>query len=239
MSGAGPATGIPVAAMVAHCCRVLGPKLEQPAASFGLVVGCGKGDEVAYLRGAFQSPHIFGVDIETRFSPLARASGSIAAADALHLPFSPAIFEFAAAFHSLEHVGGAAEALEEISRVLRPGAWLYVGVPNRKRVLGYIGSFDASTWQKAVWNLQDWVDRFWGRFRNEAGAHAGFDGDELLRLLSRRFFDVQLITGDFLRFKYACRIPARLLNILLAPPVINYSAPSHYAICRNAAEGTP
>jgi SAM-dependent methyltransferase len=236
MSGTGPAAEIPVAAMVAHCCALLNSKLVEPAASFGIVVGCGRGDEVAYMRSAFQSRRIFGVDIEARFSPLARASGSIVAADALRLPFGRARFEFAAAFHSLEHVGDAQEALTEISRVLRPGAWLYVGVPNRKRLLGYIGSFDASAWQKVSWNVKDWVDRLLGRFRNETGAHAGFDGDELLRLLRRRFTDVQLITGDFLRFKYAWRVPRVILNLLLSPRVINYSAPSHYAICRNAAQ---
>jgi SAM-dependent methyltransferase len=236
MNDTGAATEIPVAAMVAHCCRILSEKLVEPAASFGLVVGCGRGDEVAYMRSAFQSRRIFGVDIEGRFSPLARASGSIMAADALRLPFSPASFEFAAAFHSLEHVGDAPKALEEISRVLHPGAWLYIGVPNRKRVLGYVGSFDVSTREKVAWNLKDWVDRLRGRFRNETGAHAGFDSDELLRLLGRRFSDVQLITGEFLRFKYAYRVPRRLLNMLLSPRVINYSAPSHYAICRNTAE---
>jgi SAM-dependent methyltransferase len=230
-----PRIGIPVAAMVAHCCALLDSRLGQAEDCPGLVVGCGTGDEVVYTRRRFRSRRIFGADLESRFSPLARAEGAVIAADALRLPFSPATFEFAAAFHSLEHVDDAAEALEEISRVLRPGAWLYVGVPNRKRVLGYIGSFDASTWQKILWNLQDWLDRLRGRFRNEAGAHAGFDGEELRRLLSRRFCDVELITGEFLRFKYACRVPGKLLNMLLSPRVINYSAPSHYAICRNPA----
>jgi SAM-dependent methyltransferase len=218
--------------MVTHCCRVLGQKLAEPSGCFGIVVGCGNGDEVAYMRSAFHSPRIFGIDIEARFSSLARASGSIVAGDALRLPFSGARFDFAAAFHSLEHVGDATEALAEIARVLRPGAWLYVGVPNRKRLLGYIGSFDASPWQKVVWNFKDWVDRLLGRFRNEAGAHAGFDGDELLRLLGGRFSHVELVTGEFLRFKYSGRVPRVIIDLLLSPRVLNHSAPSHYAICR-------
>jgi SAM-dependent methyltransferase len=230
-----PRPGIPVAAMVAHCCALLGSKIEKRAASVGIVVGCGTGDEVIYMRRAFESRRIFGADIETGFSPLARAEGAVLAADALRLPFSSASFDFAAAFHSLEHVGDALQALKEISRVLRPGGWLYAGVPNRTRILGYIGSFDASPWQKLVWNLKDWKARLAGNFRNEAGAHAGFDQNEFTSLLGRYFTDVQLITEEFLRFKYAHRIPITILDLVLFPRLINYSAPAHYAICRNRA----
>jgi SAM-dependent methyltransferase len=228
-----PRPGIPVAAMVAHCCALLGSKIEKRAASVGIVVGCGTGDEVIYMRRAFESRRIFGADVESRFSPLARAEGAVLAADALRLPFSSASFDFAAAFHSLEHVGDALQALKEISRVLRPGGWLYAGVPNRTRILGYIGSFDASPWQKLVWNLKDWKARLAGNFRNEAGAHAGFDRKEFTRLLGRSFSDVQLVTHQYLRFKYGRRMPAAVLDGLLAPALIDYSAPAHYAICRN------
>lgn len=218
--------------MVAHCCSFLNSRIAQPNNCAGFVVGCGTGDEVVYMRRRFRSQQIFGADLETRFSPLARAEGAVIAADALRLPFASATFEFAAAFHSLEHVGEPSKALQEISRVLRPGAWLYVGVPNRKRVLGYLGSFDASSWQKISWNLKDWGARLAGRFHNETGAHAGFEVDELTALLIQCFSHVQVVTEDFLRFKYTRRIPSPILNLLLSPPLINYSAPSHYAICR-------
>lgn len=217
--------------MVAHCADVLRPKLGERTRS-GIVAGCGTGDEVVYLRRAFDIRNVFGVDVDARFSSLAHAEGCVAQGDALRLPFPADAFGFAAAFHSLEHVGDARKAVEEIRRVLEPGAWFYLGVPNRTRLLGYIGSFDASTWQKITWNLADWRARLGGKFRNEMGAHAGFDRNELLSLLNGRFCDVRLLTEEFLRYKYAGRIPAPILNALLSPALIDYAAPSHYAICR-------
>src|SRR5579884_2365495 len=114
-----PPSKVPVAAMVLHCSSVLAANLPREANS-GLGVGCG-----------------------TRFSNLARAERCILIADAMNLPFRRESFNFAAAFHSLEHVGDVRQALAEIARILQPGGWFYVGVPNRTRLLGYLGSFDA------------------------------------------------------------------------------------------------
>lgn len=197
-------------------------------------MGCGDGNEVVYLRRAFQSTGVVGVDLESRFSPLARAEGCVARGDALRLPFPEMAFDFAAAFHLLEHVPDPRAALEEVRRVLRPSAPFYAGVPNRTRVLGYLGSFDATLWQKVTWNLADWRARLLGRFTNEAGAHAGFGREELLTLLNERFTTVECLTGEFLRFKYGRRLPAALLDLLLSPRLLDYSAPSHYALCRRA-----
>jgi len=107
-----------------------------------------------------------------------------------------------------------------------------MGVPNRRRLLGYLGSFDATTWQKIAWNFQDWAARLRGKFRNDLGAHAGFERRELAHLLEQRFSDVQLLTEEFLRYKYGGRLPGIVLDFLLAPRLADYSAPSHYAICR-------
>jgi ubiquinone/menaquinone biosynthesis C-methylase UbiE len=220
-----------VAAMVVHCCNVLRPRLSTIREPRGIVVGCGKGDEVVFIRRAM-AKHVVGVDIESKFSSEARAEGCIALGDAERLPFPPQAFDFAAAFHSLEHVADPSAALNEIRRVLRPGGWFYLGVPNRSRLVAYLGSFEATPWQKISWNLHDWKARALGKFRNEMGAHAGFERRTLIALLEERFSNVELLTEEFLRFKYAGRIPRFALNLLLSPSLINYSAPSHYAVCR-------
>jgi SAM-dependent methyltransferase len=228
-----PETSIPnVARMVHHCCDLLRERLAGARTLSGLVVGCGNGNEVVYMRRTFQYSHLVGVDVERIFSAEARAEHCVARADALHLPFAAETFDFAAAFHSLEHVGDARLALDEIHRVLRPGAWFYMGVPNSRRLLGYLGSFDATTWQKITWNLADWVARARGKFRNDLGAHAGFERWELASLLAERFSDVQLLTEEFLRYKYGERLPRIALDLLLAPLIVDHSAPAHYAICR-------
>ena len=98
--------------------------------------------------------------------------------------------------------------------------------------MGYLGSFDATTWQKIAWNLKDWRARARGRFRNDLGAHAGFERRELATLLEERFGDVRLLTEEFLRYKYGDSLPRLALDLLLASAVVDHSAPSHYAICR-------
>ena len=226
---------VPVHAMVEHCRQRLAPLLKAQERCQGLIVGCGNGDEAVYLGRAFQSRKVVGVDLDARFSELARAQGSVARGDALHLPFGDLTFDFAAAFHSLEHVADPRAALAEVERVLRPGAPFYVGVPNRKRIVGYVGSFDATTWQKITWNLIDWRARIGGRFNNEAGAHTGFGREELLELLSERFSAVVCLTREFLRLKYQGRLPAPLLDLLLSPHLLDYCAPSVYALCRRRA----
>ena len=228
-----PETSIPnVARMVHHCCDLLRQRLDPSRKVSGLVVGCGNGNEVVYLRRTFRCQHVVGVDVEKIFSPEARTERCVACADALYLPFANETFDFAAAFHSLEHVGDPRVALNEIQRVLRPGAWFYMGVPNSRRLVGYLGSFDATTWQKITWNLTDWAARTRGKFRNDLGAHAGFERRELAALLAERFADVQILTEEFIRYKYGEGLPHFLLNILLAPSIVDYTAPAHYAICR-------
>lgn len=141
-----PETSIPsVARMVHHCRDLLRQRLCCTQKLSGLDVGGGNGNEVVYMRRTFLCDHLVGVDVEETFSTEACAERCVIRGDALHLPFASGTFDFAAAFHSMEHVGDAKVALDEIRRVLRPGAWFYVGVPNSRRLVGYLGSFDATT----------------------------------------------------------------------------------------------
>ena len=229
----------PVAPMVHHCRELLRRRLEHPEVCRGLLVGCGSGDEVVFLRRAFGNKSLVGLDVSRGFSASARAAGCVLAGDASSLPFPAACFDFTAAFHSLEHVGNARTAVAEICRVLEPGGWFYLGVPNRSRLVGYLGAFGVSTWHKVTRNLKDLAARLSGRFRNELGAHAGFTAGELAALLEGCFEDVQLVTADYLRFKYRGRLPAPALDLLLAPGVINRSAASHYVICRKKRRPLP
>jgi len=223
----------PVAEMVIHCCELLRQRFtDEELTPAGLVIGCGNGDEVVYMRHAFHRQRVVGVDVKLMFSSAARRERCVVQADAKSLPFQSGAFDFAAAFHSLEHVGDPRLALSEVSRVLRPGGWLYVGVPNRSRFVGYLGSPDATTWQKIVWNLMDWRARLRGRFENALGAHAGFERTELVNLLREHFDSIQVLTEEFIRFKYNGRLPQFLLNMLLAPGIVNYSAPAHYVVCQ-------
>jgi ubiquinone/menaquinone biosynthesis C-methylase UbiE len=221
---------LPVSHAVRQCAALLRTRLPLPGERRGAMVGCGKGDEVVFLQHELQSPCVVGLDVAPGFSAAARAEARLILADAKQLPFPPSSLDFVVSIHSLEHVGDPQRALAEINRVLRRGGWFYVGVPNRHRLAGYLGSHDATLRQKLTWNLVDYGTRLRGRFRNEYGAHAGFTSQELLNLLNAYFTNVQLLTEDYVRSKYGGRLPRPLLNLLLRPTVMNYSVPAHYAL---------
>jgi len=138
----------------------------------------------------------------------------------------------------IEHVSDPRRSLAELARVLRPGGWLYVGTPNRRRVVGYVGSYDASLREKIRWNASDYRARLAGRFRNELGAHAGYSQAELRRLLAADFVDHRPLTGDYLRFKYGRRLPRPVMRAVADTPLRELAAPSVYAAARrpSAAE---
>ncbi len=164
---------------------------------------------------------------------MAAAQGCVLQADAQALPFLADTFDFAAAIHSLEHIRDPHLALSEVARVLRPGGWFYVGVPNRSRIIGSLGSGE-STRCKIRYNLEDWKARFWGRFENAptGWVQAGFGRKELIQLLRPQFENIQVVTEDYLRFKYTGRVPQPLLNVLLHPRILDFSCSSHYMLCQ-------
>lgn len=229
-----PRNDFAVAAMVRHCDALLRERLTPASAVRGLMVGCGSGDEVVYLRRSYSTRHIVGCDIGEAFSARARAEGCVLVGDGQKLPFADASFDFIAAFHSLEHVDDPRAVLSEVRRVLAPGGWFYMGVPNRSRLIAYMGAFGIPAWKKIAFNFRDFYHRLTGRFENRLGAHAGFSAGELKSLLGEYFASVTLITEPYLRFKYGERLPKFCLDLLLARGVINYSAAAHYALCRKA-----
>lgn len=100
--------------------------------------GCGDGAQTLLFADRFD--RIVGVDVDR--AHLAAFAGRIAAAglegrlepvssDGGRLPFDDAFFDAAVSFEVLEHVADDAAALREIRRVLRPGGWLALTVPNR------------------------------------------------------------------------------------------------------------
>ena len=194
----------------------------------GLVVGGGDGHEAKYLAEQMGT-HIVSVDVRRpsmhhcRFDPVV--------GDALRLPFNRESFDFVFCYRVIEHVSSPDTSLAEIHRVLTIGGILYIGTPNRHRLLGYIGAYSASFREKVVWNCWDYLARLRGRFRNEYGAHAGFSQHELEKLLARRFNRIVPLTGDYLRFKYAAKMPKVVQAVLTRRAVIEFCAPAVYVLC--------
>lgn len=128
----------------------------------------------------------------------------------------------------IEHVPDPARSIAELARVLRTGGGMFVGTPNRARLLGYLGS-RTSLRNKILWNWADWKYRLRGKFRNEYGAHAGFTEAELDALLRPYFREVRWVSREYLARKYQKRFSPVLMRLLLSNAVFSRIAPAIYA----------
>jgi ubiquinone/menaquinone biosynthesis C-methylase UbiE len=161
-----------------------------------LVVGCGSGLEAAIL--AQQLPaEVSGIDLKNEFDPEAAKVATLQTGDATALAFADETFDFIFSYHALEHIEDPVKALQEMRRVMKPGAGFWIGTPNRSRMIGYIGGKNTSFSEKVRWNLLDYRMRLTGKFRNEFGAHAGFTSKELSELLSSVFSSVDERTAEY------------------------------------------
>lgn len=166
-----------------------------------LVVGCGSGLEAAIL--AQQLPaEVSGIDLKDEFNAEAAKAATLQTGDAMALSFADETFDFIFSYHALEHIDDPVKALQEMRRVMKPGAGFWIGTPNRSRMVGYIGGKNTSFAEKVKWNILDWRMRLQGKFRNEHGAHAGFTSPELNELLSGVFSQVDERTDEYFRAIY-------------------------------------
>jgi len=79
--------------------------------------------------GAEHCPHAVIIRLDPEW-PTAGAPAGFVQADAAHLPFRDGSFDAVIANHSLEHMQQLEPALDEVDRVVRRGASLYVAVPD-------------------------------------------------------------------------------------------------------------
>ncbi|MCE2791915.1 MAG: methyltransferase domain-containing protein [Planctomycetota bacterium] len=203
-----------------------------------LIAGCGAGHEAVAIAQQLQA-RVEAVDVEDFVGSELKGSSPVhfQVASVCELPFNAATFDAIFYHHVIEHVDRPAASLAELHRVLRPGGWLFVGTPNRQRLVSSIGAHQQSEWE-ATWmnklgdNLRDWKDRMTGRFRNELGAHAGFSRGELDQMLSSHFPERDWVTDEYLRFKYGTSKVQKLLPLVTHPAVQWFAAPAIYVFAR-------
>ncbi len=203
-----------------------------------LIAGCGSGHEAIAIQDRLDAD-VDAVDVEDFVDPIyiGQARTHFQVASVCDLPFDDGTFEAIFYHHVIEHVDRPEASLEELTRVLRPGGWLFVGTPNRHRLISSIGAHRQSEWDatflnKVCDNLRDWKHRLKGQFRNELGAHAGFSRRELDRMLAKHFQHRQWLTSQYLKFKYGQSTAASLLPIATHPAVTWLAAPSVYVLCQ-------
>ncbi len=100
-----------------------------------LEVGCGAGYGLAML-GKHDPDRYWGIDLAAepvefaaRYYPI--LAPRLIVGDSLHLPFPDDQFDLVASLEVIEHVPSAEAFLQEIKRVMRPGATCMISTPNR------------------------------------------------------------------------------------------------------------
>ena len=192
-----------------------------------LVVGCGSGIEAAVLAQELGG-EVRGIDLAAAFDPQAHAWADLRQGDATALDADDGSFDLVFSYHVLEHIPQYRMALSEMHRVLKRGGTFMIGTPNRARVVGYIGSKDASLQQKFAWNTAEWVQRARGTFTNEQGAHAGFTAEELREMLLNCFTSARDVSREYYRALYASH--PRLIGLLSGSGISRFTFPSVYFI---------
>ena len=199
-----------------------------------LVAGAGEGTEAALLAEEYGTFTV-GVDLNIRFSEVFRNHEALALLrqDLTSLGFQDDSFSLIYSYHVLEHIDDPVAALNELSRVLKPDGLLFIGFPNKNRLISYIGtSQKVSLLNRVLWNLNDIRHRLTGRFENKYGAHAGFTEKEFIKSATRAFRCVIPVRNQYMLQKYGRY--AKFIQLMITTHFSEFLFPSNYFICKKA-----
>ena len=114
------------------CADMLVPRLIAGNALVDL--GCGEGHLLAAFAARNPDLRFFGLDLSPKLCELARQrlpAAVVREGDVEALPFGAGEFDAVSMTEVLEHLSEPQRALAEIFRILRPGGWLLLTLPNR------------------------------------------------------------------------------------------------------------
>jgi SAM-dependent methyltransferase len=135
-----------------------------------LEVGSGYGDILIYLKS--RGCQVVGTDPSPAAAAKAAESGiDVRVGELLDMGFPAQSFDVAFLSHSLEHVPDPNAELRELHRVLLPGGWLHIAVPN--------GSASRLITDGLYWDHLSHPSHFWY-----------FDPDNLTRMVRRHGFEL-------------------------------------------------
>lgn len=204
-------------------------KTEPKQVSRLLVLGMGNGSEAQCMSARMPYTRIVGTDIADYRLDGKERSYEFLKSDGRFLPFADESFDMVYSYHTLEHIPDAPKAVSEILRVLVPGGLFYAGVPNRLRLLAYIRVADVSLRRRLQWNLNEWKDRLCFRWSNEKGAHAGYTGKQLLKMM-KGFANASDVSCRYYHLMYPAKI--RFIRFLEATKLALFLYPGVYCIGR-------
>ena len=196
-----------------------------------LVAGAGMGHEAVLINQEFQQKTV-GIDLNIDSNNLFPKSLDLLLQkqDLTSLAFDEDTFNLVYCYHVLEHVADHMAVLKEIYRVLKPGGVLFIGFPNKNRLISYIGtSQKASGLDKIKWNINDYIYRLQGKFENKYGAHAGFTEKEFIKDASSVFETIDPVRNRYMFLKYPNL--GVLMNCVIKIKLEEFIFPSNYFIC--------
>lgn len=217
-------------------------RLDSELASHGgrvLIAGCGAGHEAALIQSLLGA-ETYAVDVDDfmdeQYTDWPNLHYEVASVTAL--PFEDSCFDAIFYHHVIEHVDDPAASLTELSRALKPGGWMFLGTPNRHRIISSVGAHKQSTWEpnwrnKIKDNVDVYAARLTRRFHNQLGAHAGFSRKELSTMLMSDFSDQWWVTNDYLRYKYRDHKLKGIMPLMGTRWFENLAAPSIYVFAKN------
>ena len=196
-----------------------------------LVAGAGLGHEAGAINKEFHLKTI-GVDLNIDSIEISPKNSDLLLQrqDLSSLAFNNNTFCLVYCYHVLEHVTDHLAVLKELHRVLKPGGVLFIGFPNKNRLISYIGtSQKASILDKIKWNLNDFKHRLQGKFENEYGAHAGYTEKGFIKDATTIFDWIDSVRNKYMFLKY----PAfrGLVSAIIKTKLSEYIFPSNYFIC--------
>lgn len=209
---------------------ILNPYYQNAADHVNLVAGCADGSEAVILGKLYECKTV-GIDISLpKEKHIDTEDLTLMAGDLSALSYKDETFDMIYSYHVLEHVDDHIQVLNELERVLKVGACMFIGFPNKNRMIGYIGAHnDVSTKDKIIWNLLDYKMRLKGRFENRYGAHAGFSQKEFIRDAETIFRKVVPVRNEYMRLKYTNHRKA--IDALIRFGFDEFIFPSNYYIC--------
>lgn len=197
-----------------------------------LVAGCGRGDE-AKIFYEITSTNVNGIDLNAIPCQIVEINKKLTLekGDILRMDFPDSEFDFIYCYHVLEHVNIPELVLNEFYRVLKRGGVIFMGFPNRNRILpSYFSShLKIKIINVVLYNLYDYYNRIIGRFKNEYGAHAGFTKKEFLEFADKRF-EINVINITWIKYNYNKYY--NIFKIFERLGIAQYFYPSNYFILK-------
>jgi ubiquinone/menaquinone biosynthesis C-methylase UbiE len=201
-----------------------------------LVAGAGEGVEAAIISTIFKQMTI-GIDKNINFQSQIKRSNEffLQRQDLSSLAFVDKSFSIIYCYHVLEHVDDPEAVLRELQRVLKPEGIMFIGFPNKHRLIAYLGTSQKSTLKDKIWwNINDYQYRIRGKFENRYGAHAGFTEGEYKKIASKIFTHVIPVRNEYILLKYSrSEVLGRLL---IMSKLSEFLFPSNYFICMNTTK---